>query len=141
MEKEEKKTPRELYEGVAEYYAREFRHKYYEDIIDESDIDSYWIGDEKGTTLYVNDNYYDYETIRYAVDNNVPEKTLFEWYDYCCSLWVVDRDIKTPTLNEWCNGYKKKSENDIELLNKLKANVLKAEQELKEAIYEFQYKK
>ena len=141
MEKEEKKTPRELYEGVAEYYAREFRRKYYEDIIYESDIDCYWIGDEKGTTLYVNDNYYDYETIRYAIDNNVSEKDLFEWYEYCCSLWVVDRGIKTPTLYEWCNGYKKKSENDIELLNKLKANVLKAEQELKEAIYEFQYKK
>ena len=143
-EEKEKKTPKELYDGVAEYYAKEFIHIYYNDGIDDigaiHNIDSYWIGDEPGGSLYINDNYYDYETIRYAVDNNVNPDNVFDWYDYCCSIWVVDRDIKTPSLKEWCNGYKRKSEEDIELLNRLKSEVLKAEQNLKEAIYEFKNK-
>jgi hypothetical protein len=41
-----------------------------------------WIGDHLGTVGSFGDYVIDFETVRYDIDNNIPDGVLFEWYDF-----------------------------------------------------------
>lgn len=41
----------------------------------------YWVGDEVGEIAVFGDFFFNFDDIRRDVDDDVPEKKIFEWYD------------------------------------------------------------
>lgn len=81
--------------------------------------DAYWIGH----VLSVADFYFDFYDIMYAVNNQIPEKNIFEWYDY--DLILGEHFTDKVSLENYSNDilpYKKK---DIELLGDLQSQYVK----------------
>jgi hypothetical protein len=81
--------------------------------------DAYWTGH----VLSVADFYFDFYDIMYAVNNQIPEKSIFEWYDY--DLILGEHFTDKVSLENYSNGilpYKKK---DIELLGDLQSQCVK----------------
>jgi len=86
------------YNDAVEEYVSEFKHRYFDnDVYD----DSYWIGDNCfDGVLYICDYYFSFNNIKYAIDNSVDEKSLFEWYDHILGYGIGN--LRTPpTLKEW----------------------------------------
>ena len=67
------------YEKIIEQYLIAFVDK------QELDIDNcYWIADRIGEILSVNEQYYfNFNDIRFDVDNNVKDGLIFRWQDEC----------------------------------------------------------
>lgn len=114
------KNLKQKYEAVAQDYRLELIKKFYPNEEVPYD-DSYWVGDEIGGVLELNQDFYDYDTIRYIVDNNVQYDTWEEWYLYCQG--VGDFGIKTPTLKAWCEGCPRLSQERIERLAKMRQDL------------------
>lgn len=97
------KTVQELaseYKELASKYATEFCLRYF-------DTDSFfWIGTEHNPAIGVCDMVVDYETVRYAVDNEIEGCVLFEWYDTSARIAAISERLETPTLHEWVDGYR-----------------------------------
>ena len=94
-------TLKEEFEQIANKYANKLVEMYFF----EKDCDKpyfYWVSDEAGSILAVSDYYFNFDDIRYIVDNNVPFDTWLDWYDY--NLAITDLDIKAPNLKSWYVG-------------------------------------
>lgn len=113
------KKLKQMYEELAEEYRKALVKKFCPDEMPLSD--SYWIGDEIGSVLELHQDFYDYDTIRYIVDNNVQYDTWEDWYQYC--QYVGDFGIKTPTLKSWCEGCPRLPQESIERLAKMKQDL------------------
>lgn len=86
------------YNEVIKRYVFEFKRRYFDNV----EEDTYWIGDETfGGVLYINDYYFSFNNIKYAIDNSVDEKSLFEWYDHITSYGIENDNQVPPTLKEW----------------------------------------
>jgi len=112
-------------------------------LCEQFDIDyenSFWVGDDAGGTLYLNDYYVNFDDVRYLVDNKISFDVFSEWYDYDLRLKSINFDIVTPNLKSWCMGRPRHSEADIIELEKLHKKVLENKQILKCAINEFKAK-
>ena len=121
------KDLRKRYYDLCEDYRKEFVSRYFTD--KDSPIDSsYWIGGTVGELLEVNDRYFNFEDIRYAVDNNVPEDTLLGWCDY--NDKVSGLGIDNPTFKEWCNGRPRLSDEQIKRIATIRHDL---EREIEEA--------
>lgn len=138
---EKNKTLIERYNDLANEYAMEFTKNYYACSVDEeggvNTYETFWVGDEPGGLFYINDDWHNYETIRYAVDNHIAKAVLYEWYEYCSEFWAIDTTIYTPTLEEWCNGYKRIAPEKLKTIKELHGKVVKAKFELECAIDDF----
>lgn len=114
------KTLKQRYEELAEEYRKALIKQFYPD--EEVPYgDSYWVGDEIGGILELNEDFFDFDTIRYIVDNDVQYDTWEDWYQYCKE--VGDFGISTPTLEEWCKGCKILPQENIERLAKMKQDL------------------
>lgn len=114
------KTLKQRYEELAEEYRKALIKQFYSDEEVPYD-DSYWVGDEIGGELELRQDFYDYDTIRYIVDNNVQYETWEDWYQYCQE--VCDFGIKTPTLKAWCEGCRRLPQESIEMLKKMRQDL------------------
>ncbi len=47
---------------------------------DKFDETNCWVADAPGTIACVNDCFFDFEDIRYDVDNNIEQEKIFKWY-------------------------------------------------------------
>lgn len=65
------------YENAVEALAQEFAKKYYE-----SDCYFYWIGDEIGGTLVINDEFWNLDRIVEAIRLKPTSDQLFDFYNY-----------------------------------------------------------
>lgn len=109
---------KELHGYLCARYRDEFMEMYFTDG-EGSRADNFWIGDNIGETLDVAGEYkFDFDTIRYTVDNKIHPDRLFEWLDYCRK--VSDFGIKTPTLKDFYHGAPLVSDEQLEKLAKLK---------------------
>lgn len=113
------KTIIQRFVEIAEEYRKALVKKFCPDEMPLSD--SYWIDDEIGGVLNLHQDFYDYDTIRYIVDNDVQYDTWEDWYQYCQE--VGDFGIKTPTLKAWCEGCPRLSQEGIERLTKKKQDL------------------
>lgn len=122
------------YRDVVHRYVEVFILMYFADNL--SDFNNYgWVGDEIGGVLCVNDDmFFNFNDIKYCVDYDVADQDLFAWYDYCSRLGMIDRDIPTPNLRNWCWGCPRKTEEEIQELERLHANVEEAKELLRQAI-------
>lgn len=119
MNKIEKKL-KQRYEELAEEYRKALIKQFYPNEKVPYD-DSYWVADEIGSVLELRQDFYDYDTIRYIVDNNIQYETWEDWYQYC--ITVGDFGIKTPTLKAWCDGCPRLPQENIERLAKMKQDL------------------
>lgn len=86
------------YDNITRKYAEEFTKKYFGD----TSVDSYWVSDKFiGGILYINDFYFNFDTIKYAIDNDVDENDLFEWYDHLTEYGIGNVEVSIPTLEKW----------------------------------------
>jgi hypothetical protein len=113
------KTLKQRYEELAEEYRETLVKKFYPDEVPFAD--SCWVADEIGGILDLHQDFYDYDTIRYIVDNDVQYETWEDWYQYCQE--VGDFGIKTPTIKAWCKGCPRLSDEQVERLVKLKQDL------------------
>lgn len=112
-----KQTLKEEFEHIANKYANKLVEMYFTED-DNIRADFYWVGDEAGGILSVCDYYFfNFDDIRYIVDNNVPFDTWLEWYDY--TLIVADFALASPNLKSWHHGCPRLSK---EQLHNLKMN-------------------
>lgn len=63
----------------------------------------FWVGDRVGETIELGDRFYDFNDIRYDVDNGLPEGEIEEWWDYCYDLAMLECP-KTINLDAWHRG-------------------------------------
>lgn len=94
------------YNDVCDKYISLFKSKYFPEI----PLDTYWVDlDSIGGVLYINDYFFSFDNIKYAVDNNITEDSLFEWYDHTMSLSTGSAVEDTPTLKEWWENRENKN--------------------------------
>ena len=51
--------------------------------------------------LFINDFYFNFDTIKYAIDNNVSELDLFDWYEHLTEYGLGNVNVNIPTLSKW----------------------------------------
>ena len=73
----------------------------------------WWVGDEIGGMLVVNDYYFSFDEVRLCVDKNIPENELFEWYEYCNRVMVLDLRLPLPNLDSWVRGCPRISNDEL----------------------------
>ena len=72
-----------LYYQGCETIKEEFIQKYYvSKDIPREDVDDYWIADDIGGVLSINDYFHSMNDMVGALKLNCPKKRFFEWYDY-----------------------------------------------------------
>lgn len=85
-------------------------NEYLQIFIEKQDFDAddcYWIGDKIGEILSVNEQYYfDFNDIRFDVDNNVKAELIFKWQDESLDNYFKKRKYKVNYENYLkLNGY------------------------------------
>jgi len=88
MKKENKKWLKQ-WELATHNLTNVFTDKYFKDCV--SDI--YWVGDEVGGVLCVNDYFFDIGRICEAIRYNTSIKRLFEYYEKEIELAIKDKNI------------------------------------------------
>ncbi len=95
LNKEQVNTLKELYNNVVKIYIDQFCEKH------EIDFDS-WIGDNVGEIACIGDYYFNFSDIKFDIDNNVPEKYIFNWYNIVLELHEQNKDILN--FKSYCKG-------------------------------------
>ena len=60
----------------------------------------FWVGGEIGGIVLIGDYYFNFSDIKIDIDQNIEEKTLFEWYDF-----AVEKE-STVSYRSWIKGYR-----------------------------------
>lgn len=84
--------------------------------------DTYWVADEPGIAGII-DYYFNYDTIRYCVDNKVDWDTLIDWYDY--TIATSGKGVPTPNIKAWCSGCPRLTRDEINELYKCQDRLAK----------------
>ena len=105
--------------------------------------EAYWIADEVGGILDINEGEYVFGLLEiiYIVDNNIAYEMFDAWYTYTLRLSMIDENIPLPNLSSWCKGCPIKSEEEICKIEALKAKLQEAETLLEESLNKFNNKK
>ena len=126
----DKNTLNQRFKALCEEYRKAFVEYYFTE--DGVQADSWWIADEHGGVLCVNDDvFFGFDEIRNCVDNEVEYKDLMEWYDYTLRLGLIDESIPTPNLTSWLKGCPRYSEEQLKKIEKEKRKIKALEEEIK----------
>ena len=92
----------------------------------------YWIGDEDGSLYDYGDGMFtiSMDDIIYCVINDVTREQYMEWQEYICDAHEFKFDI--PNLRSWMRGCPRTPPEAFDKLRKLKADLDKAVEELKQ---------
>jgi len=88
------------FEKSVENYLLMFKNTYFKNI----ECEDYWVDDTIGSVLFINDYFFSFDNIKYAIDNKVGNNELFEWYDHIMSHGMSNTDTEAPSLKEWWEG-------------------------------------
>ena len=125
---------RQQFEALMDEYRSIFIHRYFNNN-DEDPISSYWVANDIGGVLCVQDDmFFSGVDVRYCIDDDVAWIDLNDWYEYCLRLGMIDSDIPTPSLEAWCHGCPRYSKETLDNLDILASNVREAQEELALAI-------
>lgn len=103
------KTLKERFDAIANEYVKSFCKMYGFDA-----LDAYWIGSDVGGILDLEDYTFNFDDIRYCVDNKVKWSCLIKWYDYN----MDNGKVRYINLNSWVKGCPKPSNKELERLKK-----------------------
>lgn len=87
------------WEEMTEYLAQDFMDKYFKN---GSTRDSWWVCEEVGGVLFVNDYFFDLKFIVECLRKSVPVKKMFAYYDYSTNVDWKGKDTEVKmNLNHW----------------------------------------
>lgn len=128
----DKNTLKQKFNALCEEYRKAFVEYYFTEEEDGVQAESWWISDEPGGVLCVNDDvFFGFDEMRYCIDNEVEYEDLVEWYDYTLRLGLIDEAIPTPNLTSWLKGCPRYSEEQLQEIEKGKRKVMALEEEIK----------
>ena len=114
-----------------------FLMEYFNASIDGPSVESYWVADHVGGVLAVNDYFFNFDDIRYAVDNKVESSVLFRWYDYSLIVYDMSGMSEKVSLEQYVSG---KLKYDEDIVIHYHCSIQELEQELtkvKEAVQNY----
>jgi hypothetical protein len=85
---------RQAYRAVANAYLKAFEKKHHATL-------EFWVSDEVGGTAYIGDHYFDFEDIRFDIDNRLPKDMIWEWSDAAIAMYESGERIN---LYSWSKG-------------------------------------
>jgi len=92
-----RKKIKNQYDSSVESYIVTFKNCYFKNV----ECEDYWIGEEIGGVFFINDYYFNFDDIRYAIDNQVCGTELFAWHNYVVNIETNNSETQIPTLKEW----------------------------------------
>jgi len=97
-------------------------NKYVDALLSMYEMDSfygYWIADDVGGVYAYGDTFFfNFDDIRYLVDNEIPLDVFDEWQDYCIEAFELG--ISQPNLQAWVKGCPRASKEEIERIRSIK---------------------
>lgn len=118
------------YEDACRQYAKAFADKhemYY------SDDD--WVAGDFGTILNLGDYYFNFQEIKYDVDNMIDKDEIIKYYDYSLRAHSLGFE-RIMNYENWCKGCPRISEETFAKAEELQAEIERQKQELQELIKE-----
>ena len=104
----------EQFGQVCNAYIEAFCHKHLD--CDTSDCEIFWVHDEVGGILVLNDYFINFLDLKYDIDKDVEKDKFFAWYDYSLRVKeAVDYDIN---YQSYLMGYRVSNLDRIEALKK-----------------------
>lgn len=95
-----------------------------------------WVADEYGGISIVGDYYFNFEMVKYAVDNELTDTDeLIDWYDY--TIDACTYKFLCPNFKSWHEGCPRLSVEQINHIKALQARVDEAKKALEECINEY----
>lgn len=127
----DKNTLNQKFNALCEEYRKAFVEYYFTEEEGGEPAGSWWISDEPGGVLCVNDDvFFGFDEMRYCVDNDVEYEDLMEWYDYTLRLGLIDQEIPTPNFNSWLKGCPRFSETQLEEIEERKQKIQAIKKEI-----------
>lgn len=97
-------------------------NKYIDALLSMYEMDSfygYWIADVVGGVYVYGDTYFfNFDDVRYLVDNEIPLDVFEEWSDYCIEAFELG--ISQPNLQAWVKGCPRATKEEIERIRSIK---------------------
>jgi hypothetical protein len=97
-------------------------NKYIDALFSMYEMDSfygYWIAGVVGGVYAYGDTYFfNFDDVRYLVDNEIPLDVFEEWSDYCIEAFELG--ISQPNLQSWVKGCPRASKEEIQRLKNIK---------------------
>ena len=92
-----------------------------------------WVANQVGTIANVGDYFFDFDVIKYCVDNDLKDSNeLLNWYDH--TLNCAHLGLSIPNFESWHKGCPRVSDNKMEQLLAMKYDL---EKEIKEITGEY----
>lgn len=112
-----------IYKDICERYVNEFckKHEY-------DSPERFWVGDDVGDILVVNDMFINFNDIRYDIDNNIEKHEFEKWYWKSLDVYEITGE-KYLNYESFCKGAPDKY--DEESLNRIKELKFKLNKEIK----------
>ena len=131
------KTLQDCWRNVCSEYVRAFIEKHELDTLNYED---YWINNDPGTIICLNDMYIDMENLRYDIDNDIPKDKFEEWY--WTSVDRAENNLQYINYPAFCKGAPDPiPANQLEEIKKLRKKVEQARQALEESIKDYKLNK
>ena len=131
------KTLQDCWRNVCREYVRAFIEKHELDTLNYED---YWINNDPGTIICLNDMYIDMENLRYDIDNDIPKDKFEEWY--WTSVDRAENGLQYLDYPAFCKGAPDPIPPDqLEEIKKLRKKVEQARQALEDSIKDYKLNK
>lgn len=116
------------YDDACRQYAQAFaeKHEMYYD-------DECWIAGDFGTILNLGDYFFNFQEIKYDVDNDIDKDEIFKYYDYSLRAHTLGFE-KIMNYENWCKGCPRISEETFAEAEKLHADIEKSKKLLNQLI-------
>lgn len=117
------------YNAVCDEYLMRFCANY------DLDGETSWVADEYGGISIVGDYYFNFEVVKYAVDNELTDTDeLISWYDYTIDGYTYK--FHCPNFKSWHEGCPRLSVEQINHIKELQARVDEAKKLLNDYLEE-----
>lgn len=64
----------------------------------------FWVGDEVGRICCMGDYYFDFDNIRYDIDNDIERDFIFQWYDYALEHYHEKTGMPDLNYKNFCKS-------------------------------------
>lgn len=118
------------YDDACRQYAKVFAEKHGMFYSDDD-----WVAGDFGTILNLGDYYFNFQEIKYDVDNMIDKDEIIKYYDYSLRAHSLGFE-RIMNYENWCKGCPRISEETFAKAEKLQAEIKRQEEELQELIKE-----
>jgi hypothetical protein len=94
--------------------------------------DTCWIANNIGGVAFIGDYLVDMETMRYDIDNDIPEDQWIKWYGY--SFECTALGLTSPNYKSWLKGCPTYCQEQLDEVKRLRNNIHEAQHQLDDYI-------